>query len=558
MSNLNNYRLYVTPLSPVHIGCGESYEPTNYIIEDKILHEFDTGSAMAAFSAQDRSELLKITDRPANGSEMIKKLQRFFYDRKDQLIPWAVNRIPVLPGIAELYAGRVGQVANREAGGGQVLNKLEIDRMAFNPVTREPVLFGSSFKGAIRTALLDHANGGKPATERKGLHELQGRLFRYRDFERKRLEIDRDPLRLIRFSDGALQNHEDFLPWAEIRLAVNRKKNIVLDAQGQPRRAMGENLSQILECIPAWHYRAFSLEASIQLVAGIEKDKQLPAKDFRFNMEQVANACNRFYLPLLTAEKKLLRERKFADPIWENSVNQCLKVAYEKISKGNAFILRVGRHSSAESMTLNGVRQIKIMSGRGQNPQYLDAAKTLWLAAQRSDQKENLIPFGWLLVEMQPISEQAEDWPELKNICEPHLKPYREIAEFLKQQSAVLEVKRIEQEKWRLKQEEAAQFAAAEKARKDQEAKDKVKKFNLLSEHGKKASELLNEKNDANKNKGKGHKLFADTRDLINNASDWSREDKALLGENAQLIFEHLGLKKDDYKKLLNSLKPPQ
>ena len=30
---LNRHTLHLTPLSPIHLGTGEDYEPTNYIID---------------------------------------------------------------------------------------------------------------------------------------------------------------------------------------------------------------------------------------------------------------------------------------------------------------------------------------------------------------------------------------------------------------------------------------------------------------------------------------------------------------------------------------------
>ncbi|AEC18299.1 hypothetical protein UMN179_02286 [Gallibacterium anatis UMN179] len=29
---MQTYQIYLTPLSPIHIGCGEDFEPTNYVI----------------------------------------------------------------------------------------------------------------------------------------------------------------------------------------------------------------------------------------------------------------------------------------------------------------------------------------------------------------------------------------------------------------------------------------------------------------------------------------------------------------------------------------------
>jgi CRISPR-associated protein Csm5 len=70
--------------------------------------------------------------------------------------------------------------------------------------------------------------------------------------------------------------------------------------------------------------------------------------------------------------------------------------------EGQGFLLRVGRHSGAESVTVNAPRSIKIMKGRGQSPEYAEQATTLWLAADRKDQMENMQPFGWVFITRTP------------------------------------------------------------------------------------------------------------------------------------------------------------
>lgn len=49
---LTSYRLAITPLSPIHIGCGEDYVPTNYVIDDTrgFLYAFNPGEAYLAES----------------------------------------------------------------------------------------------------------------------------------------------------------------------------------------------------------------------------------------------------------------------------------------------------------------------------------------------------------------------------------------------------------------------------------------------------------------------------------------------------------------------------
>ena len=106
MNTFESYRLHITPLSPIHVGTGESYEPTNYVVEDGVLHEFDTGAAMQALTAADRAVLLSIGNRKPNAG-MIEALQRFFHERRGPLMGHAVQRMHQHPGQAPKGAQRL-------------------------------------------------------------------------------------------------------------------------------------------------------------------------------------------------------------------------------------------------------------------------------------------------------------------------------------------------------------------------------------------------------------------------------------------------------------------
>ena len=94
-----------------------------------------------------------------------------------------------------------------------------------------------------------------------------------------------------------------------------------------------------------------------------------------------------------------------------------LRPAFER---GDAFLLRVGRHSGAESVTLDGVRDIRIMQGRGMPARFADEATTVWLAAERENiTRGDLLPFGWLLVERA----DAPEIPALREWCDRQPKP---------------------------------------------------------------------------------------------------------------------------------------
>lgn len=496
MSTFASYRMLITPLSPVHIGTGESYEPTNYVIEDGVLHEFDTGSMMEALSAADRKALLDIGNcKPDSG--MIQAVQRFFFERRTTLMAYAAQRIPVLTGVADLYASRVGQVANREAGGGVVLNRLEIDRTSFNPMTRQPVLYGSSIKGAMRTALLDEVNKGQPAQEPKGLHGFQGRLFRYLNDQRKPI-LELDPMRLVQVSDASWSG-EPGLPAAQVYLAVNRKKAEVKDKQGNIRKSQAESrdLYQILECVPGMRYRAFTGQINFQSVDGVsEQDRQrkrrLPATELRFNAQRIAQDCNAFYRPILQAENRLLSGRGYLDKTWAKTIEELLSSMKDDMERGEVFLLRVGRHSGAESVTLNGVRSIKILEGKNRSSNS-DSAKTLWLAADKKDQSTGLLPFGWVLVELLPWDASVADRPALKAACEPYLKSARSFAEKLAEQQARFAAARIEAEMRRREEEERRRQVEEEAAKWAREEEEKKARLAAMTENMRRVEQFKNE-----------------------------------------------------------------
>ena len=557
---LNHYILKYTPLSPIHIGTGDSYEPTNYIIDDGTLYEFDTGGAMAALTAQDRDNLDKITKGKPD-THMLKDVQRFFYSRREALKPWAVNAIPVLDGVANLYANRVGQTANQEKGGEQAINRLEIDRTAYNPITRQPVLFGSSIKGAIRTALLDKVNNKQRASEPKGLHEFQGRLLKYRHIERGHLQLELDPLRLVSIGDAAWQNKAD-KPTSQVYLAVNRKKSPVKDEHVNIRQALGENLYQILECVPAFYAHTFVGQLTLQNV-GTESHPKLPAAEFRYSAAAIANACNKFYIPIFSKEIKLLIDRGYLDENWKKTADQLFKLITEKRKSNQAFLLRVGRHSGAEAMTLEGVRKIKI-KGKGLDYTIEEQAKTLWLAAQHKDQPTDLLPFGWVLVEILPGNTADQKWPELAEFCAHQQQSALAWVKKQAAQKASLEQKRQEakqrREREKLEQhQKAEQLAQAEKERlanelaEQQRQAEAQKKREKMTEEQRLIDDLrkqLHEKSAHKLREQIGGPLYGDLKKLIEQAADWQKEDKADLQQLGKDILVFINAK--DLLKILN------
>ncbi len=91
---LNTTRCTISTLSPVHIGCGEDYYPTNYVIDGGLLHHFSEEGLLAALTLPEKKRLAKIAEE--QGDNGIKKLQEFIHGKKDKLQLHATHSVPVV------------------------------------------------------------------------------------------------------------------------------------------------------------------------------------------------------------------------------------------------------------------------------------------------------------------------------------------------------------------------------------------------------------------------------------------------------------------------------
>jgi CRISPR-associated protein Csm5 len=404
---LESYRLDITPLSPLHLGTGESYNPTGYVIDDGTLFAFTVEDAMAACTLDDRKTLLSLVSR-RDPLQVLLGVQRFFFERRDRLIARSSHFIPVRKANEDFYKRRVGSETNPGVG-----NLLDIDRTAYDPVTSRPILPGSGIKGAIRTTLLDGINLGRPlqAVERdpkKGNATLQQRLFGYQAGN-----FELDPMRLVQIGDACLRPDADMA--TEIRFALNRKKKRILrDGREVSSQAQSKNLFQVLETVRPLMPRAFQCRLNLQLMSGLPEamSGNLPRADLRWSTPAIARSCHKFYFDRFHKEAKILEERGFSDPKWMKHVNDLLLAEKQRIDQGGAFLVRIGRHSGAESVTLNGVRDIRIMQGRDRQDTHETEAKTLWLAGDDPNAPNNLLPFGWAFVEVTPEGSEPPPWRE--------------------------------------------------------------------------------------------------------------------------------------------------
>lgn len=545
---LKTYRLALTPLSPIHIGCGEDFEPTNYVIDDGVLYGFDPSRAVL-------SDLQKAKLSEAGQRASLLGIQRFFRENAAIFKAQADVLIPVSAGVAKIYEQRIGRAANIEVSGNQVFNQLFIERNSHTGPQGLPYIPGSSFKGAIRTAMLDDLNQGHPARpdekDRRGAvkSELVEKRLLQGDFATS-------PLRLLRIADLMPVPSSD--PARRVLFAVNlKKKQIIKDGKElQPK-----GIAARKECILHGQYRAFVADAVLPVLDPHEDARTTPALRLRpTDLRQTAKQSNAYNKNRLEHELRLLDGRGMANPVWKQSLEHLLAGELgKKLSRGDAFLIRLGRYGGAESKTLSGegVAQIKIMQGKGQPPVIQDSTKTVWLAAENESDQKHLLPFGWAVVEIDP---QEGDLPQLKTWCDAQSQGRPDMAQ-LRQQFEADKQAAIQQ-----KAEQAALAAKALEAKKVQELQARQRALHLasLSEQGQLIEALRQRCADwASKMPPHGNfkhqktneSLFQEANKLVTQAltdTQWQMVDKeslaAMLEQDLSKVVTPWG--KDEKKKL--------
>ena len=392
---LNRHTLHLTPLSPIHLGTGEDYEPTNYIIDadEKALYAFDP--ARAELDANQRGKLLNIAK-----SGDIQQIQKYFADNPDPFRAAAHSISSVSDAIASEYKKSLGQVVQREQRGSRtdaVYNRLNIERTATNPHTYAPLIPGSALKGCLRTALLEarseNHQGEKPTSKNADR------------FEKQYLgSFATDLLRLVKPGDLAATKQIA----THICYATNHKKKNIIGKDGRP--VEGKGVTGRRETIQHGQYRAFSgsltlqnllLEHRLKLK---EPEKKLPIEPLP-DLSRLIRAANHYHLRRYKKENDQLLTRGLIHPEWHRSTEQLLRQLIPQFDAGNILLVRLGKNGGADHKTLQDYARIRVTPPHVKPPRYATTATTVWLAAENTSEQRDLLPFGWALIEIDPTGD---------------------------------------------------------------------------------------------------------------------------------------------------------
>lgn len=378
-------RLHI--VSPVHIGCDDVYEPTSFLIDEKKarLIEFDPIDFIKSLSLQDRQ---RFSDLCMQGNiSSIVNIYKFISSKqvKGREVEIASGLLSHYKKVRELPVSDERKIRNE-------INQFTISKTAHNPHNNQPYIPGSSLKGSLRTAYLSqlakeqnvadcwdkYLPKSELKTEQDTYHFIGKRKIADRlEEDLLKGEFDKDPFRMVKPSD--------FLPVVDVKTkivyVVNKKK--------ERSRHEAQGPFQIVEIIK----EGAVFEGSINIQqpeknAGIQKP--IMAKE-------ILKSINAFYMPIFNTENKITKEIG-AGAVVGNKINEKFK---DKLGN-TTFLIRIGRHSGAEAVTIEDNRYIKIMQKRGQPPKFLDYATTIWLASETREPTNNngLVPFGWAVMEI--------------------------------------------------------------------------------------------------------------------------------------------------------------
>ena len=353
---MKTYRLKLTALSPIHIGTGEDYEPINYVIDKmdvktadgKIIKRdymfvFDEMEFYSNLDDIKKAEFNKIVLDTSYDARF--KLYGFIVLNKLVAKKVAFQKIWVFPPVANEYYNAIGKVVQKEGNGNKVFNSFIVSKTYISPNKNKAVLLGSSLKGSISTAYQE--NLYKKSKDYENVQNLMLKPTKENLFKNF-LIADANPLKVATFIDKAVN--------------LKRKKATTNDNQGVPVK----------------------LQAIMQTS---QFETQVTIKD-KLNFDQIMQSCNEHYLPLFKSQFDYETDEFTRKTLSDNFVKKYENFTLEK----NQFLLKVGKYSGARAVTVDGIRNIKIMQGKNKQPRYANEETTLWSI--------NQLPFGWLLCEL--------------------------------------------------------------------------------------------------------------------------------------------------------------
>lgn len=337
---MKTFKLQCEILSPLHIGTGKEIEPLDYIIAGERLYRLSFERFVTDMAEAERKAFEGILDK-GNLLEIRKYVEERFNKESDTLYS-----VEVSPQIKNLYSAKKGDIQNQ---------------LLIHPFIRTegdcvPIVPGSSIKGAVRTAVISKLATDSGLPKPKDFREedtFEATVLGYKDGKD-------DPFRGVKTRDIALENGA----------------MIVRDVKNAARRN-GKLQTNDMQIICEVSHSVISGKG-IVFGAELSFDESLFSTRFlskTLNINLIKESCLHFYREKMEKE----HEKFYKNSEVEKYSSQLLGTSLDK----NSFLLRVGRFSGVESVTLDNYRNPKPPGN-----------KTVW--GRSRNLAEGKYPMGWV------------------------------------------------------------------------------------------------------------------------------------------------------------------
>ncbi len=153
---MQTYKLKLTALTPIHIGTGEVYEPTNFVIDNGYLYEFDEIKFYKLLDTKSKKVFMDVVSKESEAS--LFSLHGLIKQHKNEAIESSILKVQVFKSLTNEYELKIGKVVKIEGKTTikNVFNRFQIERTSRLTNTHKVYIPASSIKGSISTAYQEY------------------------------------------------------------------------------------------------------------------------------------------------------------------------------------------------------------------------------------------------------------------------------------------------------------------------------------------------------------------------------------------------------------------
>ncbi len=378
MNYAKKYKMTIQALSPIHIGTGDELSPFEYVITDNIngepeLHIIDLPGMISGLNQQQK---LRFYDAVNKGADSVRYLRKFIRHNTD-LTRFSLHTLPVCQNIWNIYQNKLDSQENQ----------LIVNLFYRNTKEWQPVIPGSSIKGAIRTAIVSAKVKTTYEKSRRlpdiTKHNWEGESLGYNK------DAKRDPFRAISIEDITLPY--DATKIEEIMVYNPHKKTESIQQFYEMTYSILDGSTEIKGQGIFTIYSGFHIYEAVTLPQ---------------SAEVIAEACRKFYQKRIADEHRDFYEYRSDRVSYDKDMEKASKRLQQEKYGPLEFPIRLGRFSHCESVTVDVTLENGKPLRNPKTPRYKNKNPLPWGTTRSLLRNENSLfgPLGWAKVRLEEMT----------------------------------------------------------------------------------------------------------------------------------------------------------